>query len=136
MRDVIRKERPKRIPLGDRNKLTVSGITDKDEYMYRWVNDVEDRIMSCFNAGYDFVDKNGKTVGDATVESARGTSSVMSKGVGQGITAFLMKVPKEIWLEDRKRRVDEPTDQLEAGMKQQSEDKSKGFYGKVDVGSK
>lgn len=131
MREDIRKERPKRIPLGQRNIMTVSGLNDREEYVYRWINDTNERIMNVTNAGYEFVDKSGKVVGDGTLESAKSSGSVLSKQVGKGVTAYLMKIPREFWEADRKERVDKPANEWEAGMKEQ--EKERGRYGKVEI---
>lgn len=134
MRDTIRKERPERIPLGDKNIMTVRGLNDRDEYVYRWINDEGDRIVDCYNAGYEFVDKNGLIVGDATVETRASNVGILSKNVGNGVTAYLMKQLREQWVADRKARVDDKTDLSEAGLKQPNKDA--GFYGSATVESK
>lgn len=133
MTDQTLRVRPKRIPLGQRNKLTVEGLTDRDEFVYRWINDTEDRITACVNAGWEFVDKKGKIVGDGP--QSEGQGSRLSKSVGNGVTGYLMKVPRKIWEEDRKERVDKPTDFLEKGMQEQASDRSQGRYGSVIIES-
>lgn len=126
------RQRTKRIPLGDRDVLTVDGISEADRkaYVYRWVNDTGDRIQKLYDAGYDFVGKDGKVAGDPNVDAAKGVSSVLSKGVGGGITAYLMRQPREIWEADRKKRVDDKTDELEAAMKNP---RQPGQYGGIEV---
>jgi hypothetical protein len=94
-----RRKIQKRQGLGGRDILTVSGVQDTDEYVYRFVNDVGDRIQRLWSEGYEFVDKAGKAVGDTTVESARGTDSLLKKGVGRGVTAYLMKIPRDLYNE-------------------------------------
>ena len=116
-----------------RNVLTVHGIKDNDEYVYRFVNDTGDRIQRLWSEGYEFVDKAGKIVGDTTVESARGTDSLMKKGVGQGVTAYLMKIPRELYeeyqaqKEERNRAVDE---QIKRSGREQ------GAYGSIETSRK
>jgi hypothetical protein len=78
-----------------RDKLNVLGLDTKNFY-YRWVNDVEDRLLIFKNAGYVFVDKSEvKASGDPTIDTSKGTDSRLRKGVGGGIVAYLMKLPME-----------------------------------------
>jgi hypothetical protein len=68
--------------------------------MYRWVNDTEGRLAAFLAGWWEFVDQNGNPVG---TQSA-GTSSKFSKGVGRGTVSYLMRIPKEFWLEDQERK--------------------------------
>jgi hypothetical protein len=89
-------ERPQRISVNQqRDKLNVLGL-DTANFYYRWVNDVEDRLLTFKQAGYEFVNKSEvKGSGDPTVDISKGTDSRLRKGVGGGMTAFLMKLPLE-----------------------------------------
>lgn len=89
-------ERPKRISVNQqRDKLNVLGL-DTNNFYYRWVNDIDDRLLTFKQAGYEFVDKSEvKSSGDPTVDTSKGTDSRLRKGVGGGTTAFLMKLPIE-----------------------------------------
>ena len=68
--------RPKRISVNQqRDRLNVLGLDTKSFY-YRWVNDVEDRILTFKNAGYEFVNKSeAKNLGDPTVDASAGTET-------------------------------------------------------------
>lgn len=112
----IQKQKPKRVPMGRRNILTVNGLKDTDEFHYHWFNDNGDRLHKCREAGYEFVLKSGLTAGDATIETARGTDSIMKKGVGGGQIAYLMKIPLEFYKQDQAAKQVE-VDSLEAEMK-------------------
>lgn len=94
--------RPTRVSVAEqRNKLTVFGL-DHDNFYYRWVNDVDDRLATFVRAGYIFVDKKEVgDVGDPTVETSQGTDSRVSRGVGMGRKAWLMKLPRELWQADQ-----------------------------------
>lgn len=95
--------REHRVPVAEsRNTLTVSNLDPN--FYYRWVNDRDNNIARYLKAGYVFVDKEGKEAGDPTVETSRGTDSRLRKGVGGGITAYLMRLPKELWQEDQARK--------------------------------
>lgn len=125
-------QKPNRIPVGRRNVLKVHGLQDDDEFHYRFVNDTDDRLQQFLEAGYEFVPKGGLQVGDNTVDSARGTESIVKKGVGFGTTAYLMRIPMEFFLEDQaaKQRL---VDESEEGVRKP---KVEGAYGKVEVGQK
>lgn len=127
--DAIDKQKPKRIPLGRRNILTVTGLTDQDDFHYHWFNDVEERLQHCLEAGYEFVGKTGLSVGDKTVESARGTDSIVKKGVGGGRIAYLMRIPMELYKQDQAAKQLE-VDKLDANIKSPKVD---GSYGKVEI---
>ena len=123
-------KRPKRTPVsGNRNILTVEG---KDpNYKYTWVNDDDKGSIQRFKeAGYEFVDDELK-VGDKNVDGSTLPSSVVSKNVGQGLTAYLMRQPMEFHEEDmaaKHKRVDE----LEADMKRELNSGKDGTYGSVE----
>jgi hypothetical protein len=99
--EIVKEDRPARIPVSEanRDKLYVAGL-DHENFMYRWVNDIEGRLASFIAGWWEFVDQNGNPVG---TQSA-GTSSKFSKGVGRSVTAYLMRIPKEFWLEDQDRK--------------------------------
>jgi len=127
--EAIEKQKPKRVPMGRRNVLSVKGITDDENFHYHWFNDIEDRLQYCMEAGYEFVARNGLQAGDKTVETARGTDSVMKKGVGGGRVAYLMRIPIELYREDQAAK-QKLADDLDAGIKAPKVD---GSYGKVEV---
>jgi hypothetical protein len=88
--------RPQRVSVNaQRDKLNVLGLDTKN-YYYRWVNDIEDRLLIFKNAGYLFVEKSEiKSSGDPTIDTSKGTDSRVRKGVGGGRVAYLMKLPLE-----------------------------------------
>lgn len=126
--------RPARTTNGRRNVLTVQGLTDTDQFHYHWFNDVGDNINTRLEEGYVFVDKAGKMVGDKTAESARGTDSLMKKGVGLGTTAYLMRIPIDIYMqykeEERQNNVKALEDEIQRRVRE------KGAYGSIDVTNK
>lgn len=131
MRDEVKKRViQKRSGLGGREVLSVDGINDQDQFHYHWVNDIGDRLYQRFKEGYDFVEKGGVSAGDITVESARGTDSLLKKGVGMGITAYLMKIPKDLYEEyqsEKRQKVAESVEEIKGSGKQS------GVYGDVKV---
>jgi hypothetical protein len=127
--EILNKKKPTRSTLGRRDVLAVRGLKDEAEFYYRWVNDIDERIPRLLEDGYTFVDKKGLAAGDMTVESARGTDSLMRKGVGRGTTAYLMKIPRDIY-NAYKAEEQKEIDTLEATMK---EAKGGGSYGSVSI---
>lgn len=123
----IEKQKPKRIPVGRRQVLKTTGI-DNVNFYNRWVNDDGDRLQMFLDGGYEFVQKDGVEVGTPNVDSARGTESVMKKGVGMGMTAYLMHIPIEIWKQDQANKLLE-VEALEAEMKKPKD----GLRGKIEV---
>jgi hypothetical protein len=122
----------KRSGLGGRDVLSVDGINDQDQFHYHWVNDIGDRLYQRFKEGYDFVEKGGLSAGDITVESARGTDSLLRKGVGRGVTAYLMKIPIEIYDEysaEKRKQVADSVEEIRGSGKQS------GSYGEIKISS-
>ena len=131
MREEVKKRViQKRSGLGGREVLTVADLPDQDKFHYHWINDIGDRLYQRYKEGYDFVEKGGLTAGDITVESARGTDSLLKRGVGRGVTAYLMKIPLELYNEyqaaklERANAIDE---EIRGSGKRQ------GVYGEVKV---
>src|SRR5574337_933147 len=128
----VAENRPKRVPVfeANRNKITVPGL-DQKNFMYRWVNDVEDRLVAFIEGGWEFVDKKGLTVGDKDVEATKGLGTALHRNMGRGITAFLMRIPCDLWLEDQKRKSE---DQINLAKKAINEAAKQGAdYGKITV---
>lgn len=124
--------RPKRrIPVsGYRDILTVEG--KQDGYVYRWVNDVDNRISRFQAAGYDFV-QHEVEVGQRTVDNPGKYGSVVSKAMGQGRIGYLMRIPEEFYLEDQAAKQRGIT-QVEDNMKRTLNSGRDGTYGKVTIG--
>ena len=122
--------RPKRTPIGSRNRLSIRNR--EDGYVYRIVNaNLEndlDRVDAFLEQGYELVpkDKIG-TVGDKRVDNASslGSSSLIS--VGQGTKAVVMRIRKELYDEDQAAK------QAEIDAPEQTMRKGSGDYGKVEI---
>ncbi len=124
-------ERPRRIPVsGPRDVLTVAG---KDpNYVYRMVNDVDDRIERFKRGGYEIVTSEHE-IGMSTVERSTRTGkfgAAVTKQVGGGVTAVLMRIPKEFYDEDQAAKAAE-VDKTEAAMRELG--KKQGEYGEVKI---
>ena len=104
-----------------RRKLSYPG---EDGYEMRWANDKDTRITDLLERGWDHVLKDeGKAVGDPDVanEVAQDLGTQVSRVVGaeddgRPIKAYLMKIRKDWYEEDRKAKDDYLT-QLEKQIK-------------------
>lgn len=132
----LKVKRPDRTPLGARNKLTVDGLKDTKEFVYRFIGDKNGKLEACYAAGWEFVSKKGEVIGDVNVETGKGVGSVHTIPGGGGVKLYLMKIPRDVWLYDRQSRVDVPTDELEQAQMSVSANKSKGLnHGSIKAGS-
>ncbi len=121
----------KRIPVGgNRNILTVEG---KDKgYVYRWVNDVDGRLMEFNRAGYEHViKKDVGTIGESDVKQASNLGMTVSKGVGQGTIAYLMRIREEFYKEDQDAKAAKHTQSEE--LIYENVGRLSGQYGKIDI---
>ena len=119
----------KRIPVGDsRDVLTVEG--KDDNYVYRWVVDVDNRIQRFQDGGYEFVDHD-VAVGIPSVNQAQTDGKMVTKQTGGTRTSYLMRIKREWYDEDqagKAKRIDES----EAAMKRKLNSSEDGRYGKVE----
>jgi len=122
--------RTRRSPInGTRNRLNVRG--QEPGYVYRIVNDVDDRIQSLQEMGYEIVTDSNVTVGDKRIANPTQEGSPVKVSVGQGVQAYVMRQKQEWFDEDQKAKAAR-TDELEAQMKREAKDS--GFYGKLKIG--
>ena len=106
-----RANRPKRTPIGTRNVLTTE---QRDGFVRRWVNDIDDRVQMFMDAGYEVV-KDSSEVGDPRAGDAKQVGKTKRKPVGGGTYAVLMQIPKEYYDEDqaeKQQRVDKTEEAL------------------------
>lgn len=119
--------RVRRTPVGKRNVLTVRG---KDpDYEYRIVNDESDRIEQFKEAGYDIVNASDVIIGDRRVNKASPEGSMAQASVGGGMKAVVMRIKKDWYAEDQKRKIDDLA-AVEAATKTEA---LKGNYGKLEI---
>jgi hypothetical protein len=116
-----------RVPVGQRNVLTVKG--QDPNYVYRVVNDVDDRVAQFLEGGYELVDKDSTDVGDKRVSQGTAIGSKQEVSVGQGIKAKIMRIPKE-WYEEDQARKQSFVNKQEASIKEKALD---GNYGTLDI---
>lgn len=102
--------RPKRVPLGARNRLTFNNL--QKGYKYRVINDVDDRISKALEAGYDFVESDEK-LGEKRAAEGTVPGAAVKKPVGGGMTGYLMRIREDWYNEDQKEK-HKQVDALEA----------------------
>jgi hypothetical protein len=116
-----------RTPVGKRNILTVKG---KDpNYVYRVVNDVDDRVAQFVEGGYELVNDNSTDVGDKRVSQGTTVGSKKIFSVGQGTKGYLMRIKRE-WYDEDQAAKQGFVNQQEASIKEKALD---GNYGKLEV---
>jgi len=94
--------RPKRTPLGQRNRLSF-GKQDPN-FVYRVINDQDDRLVQAQEAGYDFV-VGDEPLGDKRAAEGGKIDSRVSKPVGNGVRGFLMRIPKDYYEDDQNAKM-------------------------------
>lgn len=121
--------RPERTPVAERNRLSFKN--QDPNYVYRLVNDVENRIEDFKNAGYEVV-TNGDKVGESRAGEGTGLGSAVTKQVGQGITGVLMRIRKE-WYEEDQKRHQRNVREVESSLHDLYKKKDAGFYGSLKI---
>lgn len=119
---VNRANRPERTPLGARNRLTFKG--QDPNYVYRWINDQDERLNNALEASYEFVCGSHQLAGDKRLESTP-LDGRISKPAGNGIRTYLMRIRKDLYEQDQKAKM-AAVDASEATMKPNA---AKGQYG-------
>jgi len=123
-------KRPKRVPVGVRNRLTVNKKDMEPGYTYRFVTDTEDRIRMCEDAGYEIV-RDKVEVGDGNrIEDAKPIGSAVTKPVGRDQVGYLMRIKNEFYKEDQEAKINK----IKENMKAIKEEPNKpGHYGKIKI---
>ena len=120
-----------RIPMGGKRNLTTVNDTP-DGYIDRWTNDSGDRISRIKRAGYEHV--TAANVGDSGVDGTHSKDGVVSRDMGQGVTAYLMRQRVDYFKEDQAAK-QETVDSSEEAIRRTSDDKrDDGYYGSVSIG--
>jgi len=95
----LRTARSTRVPVTERNILSVKG--KEDGYHYRIVNDTGDRVQQLMDAGYEIVDASSVQVGDKRINSTSPEGTQAQVSVGGGVKAFVMRQKLEWYNEDQ-----------------------------------
>ncbi len=135
--DVRAESAKPRIPVSSsRAPLVVRGF-DHENFMGRWVIDVDDRLARFLDGGWEFVTKDMiESAGESTVDSSKGSDTRLTKPAGRGLTLYLMRIPKEYWEADQKEKQRE-IDRTERAMNSpgQGTVDSEVDYGEISIGS-
>jgi len=122
-------ERIRRSPInGTRNRLNVRG--KEPGYVYRIVNDIDDRIQTFQELGYEIVTDQSVSVGDKRVANATQEGTPIKVSVGQGVQGYVMRQKQE-WYDEDKAKKQEHVNELERSMKDDAN--KEGFYGKLNL---
>jgi len=116
-----------RVPVGQRNLLTVKG--KEPGYNYRIVNDLDGRVAQFQEAGYEIVPRGPVEVGDKRANAGTPVGSNQHFSVGGGQKAVLMRIKKE-WFDEDQARKNAFVDAQESSIKQKALD---GTYGKLEI---
>lgn len=124
-----------RKPMGAKRDITAVHDTPKG-FVDRWVNDDPGRIARFEEAGYETVET--ANVGSHQADDTHAEAGVVSKDMGKGVTAVLMRQREEYFHEDqaeKQRIVDETEDALRR-KKVNPNESTDGMYGEVTIGKK
>lgn len=125
----VKENRVRRTPInGTRNRLTVRG--QEPGFVYRIVNDIDDRIQTFQEMGYEVVTEKNVSVGDKRIANPTQEGTPVTVSVGQGITGFLMRQKQE-WYDEDQAAKNRKTDELEASMHKEKTEEN--FYGKLKI---
>lgn len=126
----MKKERIRRTPIsGRRNVLTMKG-GDTENFKYRIVNDVGDRISTFEEQGYEVVTDPKITVGDRRISNPTKEGSPVKVSVGGGTQAYLMRQKREFYDEDQAAKQNY-VDETEKGIRNKA--KTEADYGNLDI---
>lgn len=121
----VQSERKRRTPVSQRNVLTVKN--KDDGYVYRIVNDVDNRINQFIEGGWETVLDKDVDIGDKRVNAAKPEGSLAQVSVGNGTKALVMRIRKE-WYDEDQAAKSARIDEAEQSM---YEDARKDTYGEI-----
>jgi hypothetical protein len=122
--------RVRRSPVEGRNKLRVKG--EKPGYVYRIVNDIDDRIHDFLERGWELDTDEDIRIGDSRVDQDSRLGQVRLVSVGGGQKAVLMRIRKD-WYEEDQAAKQEYVKKTEEAMRPNP---NEGTYGKIDISRK
>jgi hypothetical protein len=118
---------------GQRMRMHIDEDDKDPAFHYAWINDQRGLIQRAIKAGYEHVTTAEiPSWGEADVDSADSSSSLVSMPVGDKVIAYLMKQPMEYYEEDQAEE-QALVDAREADMKKSLNSGQNGTYGKVDI---
>jgi len=121
-----------RTPIGAKRDITAVHDT-LEGYIDRWVNDEPGRIEKFKAAGYDLVES--AEVGSSHVEGSHADAGVVSRDMGKGMTAYLMRQKEDFFKEDQaeKQRYVDSTEESMRKKKTNPNESTDGTYGEIKI---
>jgi hypothetical protein len=101
-------------------------------FEYRWVKDVSEqgqRIYRFLAGGWEFSPKENLQVGQEAVFNSENLGSLIRVPGGRGEYLYLMRIPKEWYLEDQKAKADEVHQIERKAMRKRTNSDNDGDYG-------
>lgn len=120
--------RPTRTPVGRRNILSVKG--QEPGYVYRIINDEDDRVEMFKEAGWEVVLNSDVSVGDKRVTQTSAVGSAATMSVGGGKKGVVVRIKQEWYDEDQKAK-QRQIDELEGTLRRDAENGAD--YGKFSI---
>lgn len=121
----------RRVPVGGQRDITTVKDTP-DGFVDRWVNDNSGRVDKFKSAGYEHV--TNADVGDSNVDGTHAANGIVSKDMGQGVTAYLMRQRDDWFGEDQKVKQVVVDDSENAMRRDRDDNRNDGHYGEVTIG--
>lgn len=121
-----------REPLAGRRDVTAVHDIDTNEYVAHWVNDKDSRLQGVLKAGYEHV-RTAK-VGDSNVDGTHNQDGVVSRDMGKGIIAYLMKQRRDYYDEDQATKQREVDETEESIRRDKNDNRNDGHYGEIKIG--
>lgn len=120
--------RPKRTSTNVRNRLS---IQNKDpNFVYRVVNDRDDRVEILKEIGYEVCTAAELQIGDKRVDLGASIGSSATLALGGGDKGVVMKIPKE-WYDADQAAKQQAVSRSEQTMKEDA--RKDGNYGKIEI---
>lgn len=120
--------RPKRTSTTVRNRLS---IQNKDpNFVYRVVNDRDDRVEILKEIGYEVCTREELQIGDKRVDLGAPVGSAATLALGGGDKGVVMKIPKE-WYDADQEAKHQAVSRSEQTMKEDA--RKDGNYGKIEI---
>ena len=122
-----------RVPIGSNRDITTVHDTP-DGYVDRWVNDIPGRIDKFKAAGYELVET--AEMGSQSVDGSHDENGTVTKDMGRGQTAYLMRQRQEYYDEDQasKQNYVNRTEESMRKEKVEKHNSKDGTYGEVKIG--
>lgn len=122
-----------RVPIGQKRDITTVHDTPEG-FKDRWVNDSPGRLEKFKQAGYELVPT--AEMGSSSVDGSHAENGTVSKDMGKGQTAYLMRQRQEYYDDDQSAK-QKSIDETENGMRKknvEAKNSEDGTYGKVHIG--